>query len=771
MLSNWCRRSVSCPVEEVSLAVGEVVGYGSVKSASRMNGAVVIFLDSLEKVSDVVVSGTAYCSDEPKEWESSWNQCLPVDFFNSFWSVLGEDLVEVVNNCLERGRLPLSCRRAVITLLPNKGDLQELKNWRPVFLLCTDYKILSKSKVLASRLREVMASIIHPDQTDMCPAGYSVTTSLLIQDILEVSGSLAVDTGLISIDQEKAFDQGSVSGFFGTALVPQSIWFLPEEKGGQGLVHLASRSAAFRLQFIQTETPDRTCRPGIGGVYPAASLHLRCGGLRLGLALFLIGLQESGHFISASVLQKCFLSVEVLLRKQRREQADSLLQQWFSGTFFLDSSPLLWQSVALTWLIVRNHDPYCPSRIDLPNHLAKNMDPADTVGTQEHGRGTFRMITGLVKVAWVVRGATDGAKHVASEAPTGSPPAIAPCPNLGQSVTSLSLSLCSLATSRSSQSPNFSRSSQSPNFSRSSQSPNFSRSSQSPNFSRSSHRHSSSRSRSLGLGLLANSHSLGRLAYSLRPSLHPSQSATSPYCLATSQPVSSLHSSLPPRPAGFQPAPRPSGFQPAPRPSGFQPAPRPSGFQPAPRPPGFQPAPQPAPRPSSFQPTPKLTSKPAPELAGLQPAPQSLSLQPAAQLPKSPPSWPSAPAFSFRASNLHPQSLLQPASQHPSFSIPASASSLQLPSLQLFRPSASEPSASSLQLSSPHPAAQLSLSQPSSASIPGPALRLSLRPASEPQPAAQPSSPVQSAVRPAAHPGLQPVAQLLGLRPPRLRSL
>ncbi|KAI3363574.1 hypothetical protein L3Q82_012163 [Scortum barcoo] len=49
--------AVSCSVEEVSLAGGEVVGYGSVKSASRMNGAVVIFLDSPEKVSDVVVSG------------------------------------------------------------------------------------------------------------------------------------------------------------------------------------------------------------------------------------------------------------------------------------------------------------------------------------------------------------------------------------------------------------------------------------------------------------------------------------------------------------------------------------------------------------------------------------------------------------------------------------------------------------------------------------------------------------------------------------------
>ncbi|KAI3373356.1 hypothetical protein L3Q82_006654 [Scortum barcoo] len=69
---------------------------------------------------------------------------LPVDFYKSFWSVLGEDLLEVFNNCLERGRLPLSCRRAVITLLPKKGDLQELKNWRPVALGPSEHPVSAK---------------------------------------------------------------------------------------------------------------------------------------------------------------------------------------------------------------------------------------------------------------------------------------------------------------------------------------------------------------------------------------------------------------------------------------------------------------------------------------------------------------------------------------------------------------------------------------------------------------------------------------------------
>ncbi|KAI3365139.1 hypothetical protein L3Q82_010107, partial [Scortum barcoo] len=46
-----------CSVEEVGSAVGEVVGFESVKSASRMNSAVVIFLDEVVKVERVVEAG------------------------------------------------------------------------------------------------------------------------------------------------------------------------------------------------------------------------------------------------------------------------------------------------------------------------------------------------------------------------------------------------------------------------------------------------------------------------------------------------------------------------------------------------------------------------------------------------------------------------------------------------------------------------------------------------------------------------------------------
>ena len=46
-----------CSVEEVALAVGEIIGHGSVKSAARMNSAVVLFLEKVEQVNRLVETG------------------------------------------------------------------------------------------------------------------------------------------------------------------------------------------------------------------------------------------------------------------------------------------------------------------------------------------------------------------------------------------------------------------------------------------------------------------------------------------------------------------------------------------------------------------------------------------------------------------------------------------------------------------------------------------------------------------------------------------
>ena len=122
-----------------------------------------------------------------------------MEFYKAYWEILSADLLDIFNESLACGSMPTSCRRAVITLL------QDIKNWRPVSVLCVDYKLLSKA--FANRLMEAMEQSIHRDQTYCVPGRSMVDNVYLIRDVLEVSKSIGIDTGLISLDQEKAFDR------------------------------------------------------------------------------------------------------------------------------------------------------------------------------------------------------------------------------------------------------------------------------------------------------------------------------------------------------------------------------------------------------------------------------------------------------------------------------------------------------------------------------------------------------------------------------------
>ena len=89
---------------------------------------------------------------------------IPIEFYKAFFETLEEDLVTLYNDILfEQKELSPSMNKAVITLLPKKGDLNDLKNWRPISLLCTDYKILTK--IISTRLRQTMKHIISQEQT------------------------------------------------------------------------------------------------------------------------------------------------------------------------------------------------------------------------------------------------------------------------------------------------------------------------------------------------------------------------------------------------------------------------------------------------------------------------------------------------------------------------------------------------------------------------------------------------------------------------------
>ena len=130
---------------------------------------------------------------------------LPYEFYDTFWHLIGKEYLEVVNFCLNVSKsLPFSQRTSIIALIYKKNEKHFLKNWRPINLLCCDYKILSKA--IANRLKEVLDTVLSENQTCSVP-GRQITQNLrYIRDAIFFCDVKKLNGYILSVDQEKAFD-------------------------------------------------------------------------------------------------------------------------------------------------------------------------------------------------------------------------------------------------------------------------------------------------------------------------------------------------------------------------------------------------------------------------------------------------------------------------------------------------------------------------------------------------------------------------------------
>ena len=92
---------------------------------------------------------------------------IPIEFYKTFYNEITDELHELFSKILENGHPCTSQSTALITLIPKSGDLHDIKNWRPISLSCTDYKILAK--ILANRFKKILPTIISEEQTGGVP--------------------------------------------------------------------------------------------------------------------------------------------------------------------------------------------------------------------------------------------------------------------------------------------------------------------------------------------------------------------------------------------------------------------------------------------------------------------------------------------------------------------------------------------------------------------------------------------------------------------------
>jgi len=111
----------------------------------------------------------------------------------------------VYSDALLNGIFPTSWNSTCMTLLPKKGDLSNLKNWRPISLINTDAKVFTR--LLNARLMPYFTKCISSSQLGFMPGRFIADHGLTVNSIKMIAHHHRSSSIGLLLDQEKAYDR------------------------------------------------------------------------------------------------------------------------------------------------------------------------------------------------------------------------------------------------------------------------------------------------------------------------------------------------------------------------------------------------------------------------------------------------------------------------------------------------------------------------------------------------------------------------------------
>ena len=135
----------------------------------------------------------------------------PDDFtiavFQDFWDVINEDLVRVFAEFHRSGIINQSTNASFIVLLPKKSLTKKISDFRPISLITSLYKIITK--VLSRSIRGVLHETIHSSQGSYVQGRQILDAVLIANEIVDEKRRSGEEGVVFKIDFEKAYDHVS----------------------------------------------------------------------------------------------------------------------------------------------------------------------------------------------------------------------------------------------------------------------------------------------------------------------------------------------------------------------------------------------------------------------------------------------------------------------------------------------------------------------------------------------------------------------------------
>lgn len=132
---------------------------------------------------------------------------IHVGFFQHFWLVVGESVMEEVRKVFIEGKVPEYLNTTLIVLIPKIQGPENIGYYKPISLYNTIYKIISK--VIVARIRLHLEFLVSPYQTTFVSSRRGFDNVIIVQELIHSISRAKGHKGYIAIkiNLEKAYNK------------------------------------------------------------------------------------------------------------------------------------------------------------------------------------------------------------------------------------------------------------------------------------------------------------------------------------------------------------------------------------------------------------------------------------------------------------------------------------------------------------------------------------------------------------------------------------
>jgi hypothetical protein len=149
-----------------------------------------------EEVRDIIWS----CDGNKSPGPDGFN----LNFFKACWTIVKSDVMAFLLEFHANSVLPKAVTASFLTLVSKKDHPLNLFDYRPICLIGSLYKILSK--ILANRIKRVMSKLISKCQSAFLPQRQILDGVVVLNEVMDLAKRRKNDCLLFKVDFERAYD-------------------------------------------------------------------------------------------------------------------------------------------------------------------------------------------------------------------------------------------------------------------------------------------------------------------------------------------------------------------------------------------------------------------------------------------------------------------------------------------------------------------------------------------------------------------------------------